>query len=278
MSKITRITAQKKNKNRYNIYLDDGNGEYYGFSVSQDLLVQYMLRKGMELDAEAIKQLKRYDDLHKFYTLSLHFLSYRMRSEQEVREYLQKKEANKDQEEEIIRRLKQEGYIDDLTFADMFVRSRINTTSKGPLLIKKELIQKGVAAEVAEEALQLFDEEKQCEKARKWAEKKLNTSDKKSFRQKFQSLQQTLLQKGFSSSVIQQILEESASDTNQEDQEWEALVYQGEKILVKYQRKSCGYELKQKVKGALYRKGFAIETINRFIEEYDEEFYDKNGS
>lgn len=272
MSKITRITIQKKNHDRYNIYLDDGNGEYYGFSVSQDLLVQHMLRKGLELDVETIEQLKRDDGLHQFYTLSLHFLSYRMRSRHEIKEYLQKKGASQDQIKEMIERLQKEGYIDDRAFSEMFVRSRMSTTGKGPLLIKKELIEKGIDPQLADEALQIYDEHTQLKKAFKWAEKKLNSGDKKSIRQKTQSLQHTLLQKGFSGSVIQRVLEEVVGKVQQENQEWEALVFQGEKVLHRYKRKASGYELKQKVKGALYRKGFSVDGIERFIEEYEEEF------
>lgn len=51
------------------------------------------------------------------------------------------------------------------------------------------------------------------------------------------------------------------------DDEWQALIYQAEKLLRTYTRKYTGYELKQKLKQALYRKGFAFSEISRYIDE-----------
>ena len=46
---ITKITTQKKNKERYNIFMDEGKGEQYAFSVDEAVLIKYQLKKGMEL-------------------------------------------------------------------------------------------------------------------------------------------------------------------------------------------------------------------------------------
>ncbi|GAA3331694.1 hypothetical protein GCM10020331_089280 [Ectobacillus funiculus] len=45
MAVITKIQVQKNNKERYNIYIDKGSGEEYGFSVDGYTLVKYNLRK-----------------------------------------------------------------------------------------------------------------------------------------------------------------------------------------------------------------------------------------
>ena len=46
MPYITKISAQKNNEERVNIFLD----EKYAFSVDLDVLVKFDLRKGKELD------------------------------------------------------------------------------------------------------------------------------------------------------------------------------------------------------------------------------------
>ncbi|MFG6149666.1 recombination regulator RecX [Halobacillus sp. B23F22_1] len=266
MAKITRITTQKKNKNRYNIYLDRGQGEAYGFSVDEDILIKYRLSKSTELEESTIEALIQKDTIHKVYTQTINYLSYRMRSEKEIRNYLVKKEVDEEHIDEIIRRLYQEKLLDDLEFAKALVRTRINTSTKGPLMLKKELIEKGVDASLADEAVQEFPFDQQVEKAVKLAEKKLKSDRKKSQRQQIQNVQQHLMQKGFNSDIIKESLTQLPEE--EEDQEWEAVVFQGEKFLRKYERKSEGYELKQKVKSGLYRKGFSFELIDRFIEEY----------
>ncbi|WFT75907.1 recombination regulator RecX [Halobacillus naozhouensis] len=266
MPKITRITTQKKSKNRYNIFLDHGQGEAYGFSVDEELLVKFHLRKSMEIDESMIAALIQKDTIHKTYTLAIHYLSYRMRSEKEIRDYLVKKEADDEQIDEVMNRLREEKLVDDQEFANSLVRTRVQTSSKGPLLVKKELIEKGVSASGAEEALQFFPFDKAVEKALKFAEKKAASEKKKSQRQLIQTIQQNLMQKGFQSDVIKEVFEQLPEEEG-EDTEWEAIVYQGEKLLKKFERKAEGYELKQKIKTGLYRKGFSFDLIERFIEE-----------
>ncbi|WP_079479374.1 recombination regulator RecX [Halobacillus salinus] len=270
MATLTRITTQKKNKNRYNIYLDHGHGEDYGFSVDADVLVEYRLQKGMELDDATIRALIQTDTLHKSYTQAINYLSYRMRSEKEIRQYLDDKEVEPEHVDEIVKRLREEKLIDDQEFANSLVRTRVMTSSKGPLLVKKELIEKGVRGSEAEEALAYFPYDQQLEKATKFAEKKMKSGGKKSRRQQIQNVQQTLMQKGFSGDVIQEALSQLPKE-EEDNSEWEAVVYQGEKLVRKYERKAEGYERKQKIKAALYRKGFPFDLIDRFLDEYMEE-------
>lgn len=270
MAKLTKITTQKKHKSRYNIFLDKGNGEEYGFSVDEDVLVKFRLQKNMELDEATIQALIQTDTFHKSYTLAINYLSYRMRSEKELRDYLKDKETDPEHIEEIISRLKKECLLDDQEFANSLVRTRVMTSSKGPLLVKKELIEKGVAATKAEGALIHYSFDQQYEKAMKFAAKKMKNDGRKSYRQQIQNVQQTLMQKGFQGDVIQEVLANLPEDED-ENAEWEAVVYQGEKLLRKHHNKAEGFELKQKIKSGLYRKGFTFDLIDRFIEEHMED-------
>lgn len=270
MTKITKITTQKRNKNRYNIFIDDGQGETYGFSVEEDVLIEFHLRKGMELTPDLIKTLMQKDNLHKSFTLAINYLSYRMRSEKEIRDYLIKKEVDEEKIKLVVDKLKKEGYLHDGEFAEALVNTRINTTSKGPRLIQQELIEKGVDKSTAEQALVNYEPEVQLEKAMKLIEKKGRSTSKKSHKQQIQYIKQTLMQKGFTSDIIQEAISQSELEEDT-DAEWEAVVYQGEKLLRKYQRKADAKGIKQKIKAGLYQKGFNFELIDRFIEEHVEE-------
>ncbi|MYL35277.1 recombination regulator RecX [Pontibacillus yanchengensis] len=271
MPTITRITTQKRNKQRYNIFLDRGQGEAYEFSVDEEVLIQFMLRKGMELDKETIETLIEKDNFHKTFSLALNYLSYRMRSEKEIRTYLWEKEVDEEKIEYVVNRLKQEGYLNDKEFAEALVRTRMQTSSKGPMLVKKELIEKGLTANMAEDALVHYPYDVQLDKAMKWVQKNLRLDGRKSYKEQLQKVQQTLMQKGFPKDVIQEaVQEQQASAEKDEDAEWQAVVHQGEKALRKYASKAEGYELKHKIKGALYRKGFPFELIEQFLDEYVE--------
>src|SRR5690625_4454173 len=93
MTKITLITTQKKNKNRYNIFLNDGQGEKYGFSVDEAILVEYRLHKDQELSEQMIATLIQKDTLHKSYTQVINYLSYQMQTKQKVNNNLIKKKV-----------------------------------------------------------------------------------------------------------------------------------------------------------------------------------------
>ncbi|WP_010651447.1 recombination regulator RecX [Oceanobacillus massiliensis] len=267
MRKITRITTQVKHKNRFNIFLSTAKGEEYGFSVDEAILIEYRLRKGLELDDAMITTLVQKDTLHKSYTQAINFLSYRMRTKKEIIDYLSKKEVEEEHIEQIIKKLTNEKLIDDQQFANMFVRSRVNTSTKGPNLIKKELIDKGVSALLADAALKHYPLEKQYEKIKKLINKKiLSGRSNDSFRKQTQQLQTNLMQKGFSQEVIKEAFI-GIQEEKDEESEWDALVYQGEKLLRKHQTKQEGFVLKRKVTEGLYRKGFSFELINRFLDE-----------
>lgn len=273
MKKIAKITTQKRKKDRYNIFLYDGENEEYAFSVDEAVLVEFHLRKGLELDDSMIETLKKKDNIQKSYLLAINFLSYRMRTKKEMHDYLKKKEVDPEHIKVVIERLIKEKLIDDKLFAEMFVRTRISTSSKGPLLIKKELVEKGVTNSIAGQAIELYSYELQYEKVSKLLEKKRMTSKKESNKQQVQKLQGHLLQKGFSQAVVSDALNNFDQEQESED-EWEALCYQGDKLLRKNKKKYEGFTLKQKMKEGLYRKGFQMDDINRFLDEFLEEEVD----
>ncbi len=263
---ISRITMQKKNKSRYNIYLKKDQDESFGFGVHEDLLIRHALRKGMEISDEEIEEIKKQDAVHQYYTLSINYLSYRMRAESEMVDYLTKKEADEEQIAFVMEKLIAEKLIDDLAFSEAYVQTKINTTSKGPNKIKQELFQKRVSPDTIERAMERYPLELEVEKAAKLLAKKLRSSKKESFRVQLDKAKQTLMQQGYSMEAIQ-LAEQELDLEKDEDAEKEAVFHQGEKIWAKQARKHEGGMLIQKVKASLYQKGFQADLIQLFIDE-----------
>ncbi|MGM8216298.1 recombination regulator RecX [Bacillaceae bacterium W0354] len=268
--KISKITRQKKNKSRYNIFTETDGVEEFTFSVHEDLLIRFHLRKDMQLTEGEIKQFKEQDAIYRYYAMAINYLSYRMRSKEEVARYLKEKEASDDDIKIVMEKLENERLLDDLEFSNAFVRTKVNTSSNGPLKVKQELLQKGVAAPIAEQALESYTAEEEIDKATKLVQKKLQSNRRKSFKEQAMQLKQSLMQKGFTQEAIEIAFQQVEVDDD-EELENEALRYQGEKAWAKYSRKHEGYMLIQKVKGALYQKGFSIDLINQFIDEKNDE-------
>lgn len=265
MRKITRITAQKRSKQRYNIFIDEGHGEKFGFSVDEDVFIQYHLRKGMELSEPMMEELLRADTFQKSYSDVIRYLSYRMRTKKEIIDYLEKKEVDSDHIPKVIEKLTSEKLIDDQEFANSFVRSRIKTTTKGPGLVKQELQVKGITSSIADEAIRQYDYSIQYKKAEKIAEKRSAKSKRYSINRQRQQLHAALTRNGFTQEVIQDVL--ANIQQNLDENEKEAVYYQGDRLLRKHSRKLSGYELKNKLKEALYRQGFNVESINEYLND-----------
>ena len=82
-------------------------------------------------------------------------------------------------------------------------------------------------------------------------------------------LDEMLVRKGYSRDVIQICLEELKDEKDDEKQQ-EALHYHGNKYYEKY-KKYDGWTLENKMKQALYRKGFSIDEIEIFLQMKREE-------
>ncbi len=270
--KIGKITVQKKNKSRFNVFIDRGNGEEFGFSIDEEVYIKSGIRKGMELTEEHIEELLIEDQFSKGLNSAVHFLSYRMRSIQEVDQYLSKREIDPVTRKAVIGRLQEMGYLNDLDFAKMFIRSKIATTKKGPKALKQELHQKGVSGKTIEEALMVYPQDEQIEEATNLVQKKVKQYKKLSENALKQKLAQVLQQKGFSWSVIEQAIEKASLEKDEEE-EREALELQAQKAHRKY-GKFTGWEYKQKMKQSLYRKGFPMEMIEEWLDD-NQDFNDQ---
>lgn len=269
MITITKIAVGVKNKNRYNIYIDKGKGEEYGFSVSEDVLLKMNLKKGMEIDELAVMEIAYQEDIQRGFSDALHYLAHRMRSEAEIVRKLKDKEYEDHIIKEVIHKLYTLKFLNDEDFAVALVNTRINAADKGPVIIAQELKQKGVSDTFAEAALALYTREKQIEHAEKHINKLLKNKTNASTIELKRKVEQTLIRKGYSSYIIEEALQ-TIQISQDEDQEWKSIQIHGEKALRRYS-KYTGYEFQQKMKSALYRKGFPIELIERYVDEIQQE-------
>ncbi|WP_075980246.1 recombination regulator RecX [Bacillus massilinigeriensis] len=265
MAIITKITVQKNKSDRYNIFMDDGTGEKYAFSVDEDVLIKFQLKKGIELDPFALTEISYQDDIRKAYNLAVQFLARRIRSEHEVREYLLKKEIDEPIIQEAIHKLYEYQFLNDEEYAKAYVRTTMNTTDKGSVLTKRELKDKGISESNIRIALKEYDFEHEYEKAKILSEKFCQKNNKDSLRMIQQKLEQLLMRKGYQTEIITRVLNEYKVE-NDEAVNLQAIRIQGEKALRKFSKYS-GYEFQQKMKQALFRKGFSLDMIEEYLQE-----------
>ncbi len=94
----------------------------------------------------------------KLLNAAFRFVSYRPRSEKEVRDFLRKKLTQWKisatlTTDKVIERLREYGYLDDKKFTSWWIEQRNTFKPKGQRLLKQELLHKGISRALIDEEL-----------------------------------------------------------------------------------------------------------------------------
>ena len=136
--------------------------------------------------------------LEKATSHALRFLSYRQRSESEVRRRLQPKYSAQ-VIESVVERLKELNLLDDASFAREWTRSRSTHRPRSAYAIRRELVGKGVDRDTAQAAVENLDDEESAYRAGQRVAASLTDTDYATFRRRLQGY---LYRRGFSGPVI----------------------------------------------------------------------------
>ena len=212
MKKITAISAQKNKPNRVNIYLD---GEF-AFGLAR--ITAAWLKTGDVLSEDRIAKLQADDTRERAYQQAMLYLSYRARSEKEIRQNLRKHEIPDAIIEETLERLKQARLADDNQFAQMWVENRNTFRPRSKRALEIELRQKGLNNEAIQASLSNVDEEALAYEAGLKRATRFKGQEWSEFRKK---LSEFLARRGFSYSTIAPIVTRIWNETRLDAQQYE---------------------------------------------------------
>lgn len=155
------------------------------------------------------------DDFEKYLNKSLRFLSFRPRSEKEIRDNLLRKKAPHEVIERIVSSLKEHKFLNDDDFAKWFIDQRLRFRPKGMRIIKMELKQKGISQEIIDDAISKLptDDEgspinNDSESAKKLVEKRLPRYKDLEKREIYNKLGSFLARRGFDWDTIKKSIDE----------------------------------------------------------------------
>ena len=176
------ITALRSNdrKKQVNVFVDG----LFSFIILEELAVTNHLEVGQQLSAEQIEELKEANLYQNCFNAASHYLSYRPRSENEVRQRLRRRGFDNKVVDEVIFKLKERRLIDDVAFSEYWRNNRLSFSPRSGRLIKLELRQKGVAAETANEVVKDLDDENYVYEAGLRKARRLSGSDYDDFRRR----------------------------------------------------------------------------------------------
>ncbi len=255
---ITKISTQKR-KGRYNIFIDNE----YAFSVSERTLAERRLLKGTELSNEDIEEIKKAEADSHAIRLAMSYLSYQPRSVYEVLEYLNKHEISQDASQAAVQNLIELNYLNDNNFARLFIKNNLRVGKDGPRTVDRKLKQKGLAADVIQEALYEIEDEEWVDAGLRVVHSLIHQAGKLSYKEIKQKALTKLRAHGFDQELSELVLDQLDLE-NDEDEQIEALKKQGSKAWRRY-RKDEDFKRKQKVKRYLFQHGFSSGEIDSFL-------------
>ncbi len=209
---VTKLSAQIKNPDRINIFLDGA----YAFSLDIAQVVQHKVKVGRHYSSDEIAWLKQEGEFSKYYSRALVYALSRPRSVKEVEDYLYRLTRpkyfvkNGKRLEKvgmaasliplIISKLKEKNYLNDEVFANYWVQNRNLSKGVSQRVLTMELKQKGIAQAIIEQVLAngMRNDE---EEIRKVIQKRAHRYQDKAKFIKY------LLGKGYQYSLIQEVLE-----------------------------------------------------------------------
>ncbi|MBI2028241.1 MAG: regulatory protein RecX [Candidatus Levybacteria bacterium] len=157
------------------------------------------------------------DNFEKFYNSALRFLSYRSRSEKEVRDrlYIKYQKLNiKNLSlviDKAIAKLKEKNFINDKEFTKWWIESRLRFKPRSFRLIKIELKQKGINSDLIDSLIHNSQSmiQSDLEQAKKLVEKRIERFKDLPKQEVYQKLGRFLASKGFDWDTIKKSIDEA---------------------------------------------------------------------
>lgn len=161
-------------KNIYNVYLSNGEVlELNGKVITDNEL---LIKK--DIDNELYDKLKRDNTICILVDTSVKYIDRRLRSINELRDYLKNKEEDTIIIEEVIDKLIDYKYLDDDRFTKAFIKDKLNFTNWGDYKIKNELKRLGVNEEIIYNNMTSIDDNICYERINKIIDKDISTNKK----------------------------------------------------------------------------------------------------
>ena len=197
MGKITALKTNKRTGRQVNLYLDGK----FAVKLDTELAVKKGLKVGEEITDGRIKELTEDVGLARGLNLAYRFLSYRPRSEAEMKDRLHRRGFEDSNIEIIINKLKEQNLLDDTAFAQFWKENRDTFRPRSQRLTRLELKKKGVADEIIKEVTDDSDDMQSAYQAAQHKAHHLPNQDYEVFRRR---LGDYLKRRGFGYTVISQ--------------------------------------------------------------------------
>jgi regulatory protein len=207
---ITAIEPQQRAKDRVNIFLDG----QFALGVNVDVVAALHLGVGQRISEEHLARIVREETLAKAKDRAFLLLSYRARTEKEIRDRLNRAGYEPEIVEEVIAKLYELNFLDDQDFAAKYVEHRMGSRPVGRRALTWEMRRKGLDADTVAEATSTVDDEAEREAARQAAQSRIGKMGRLDHKEARQRLSGFLQRRGFAWDTIRCVIDEILPSDN----------------------------------------------------------------
>lgn len=170
-----KIEKYKKIKdNKYRITLDNGTI----IDIYEDVIIKNNLLYKKELDLDLLSEIESDNNYQESYNIALKYISIRLRSINEIEEYLKKKNIKPEIIKTTIEKLIKNNYLNDEIFTKAFIKDKLNFTNTGKYKLIQELKKLKVEDYIIENCIEEIDEDIWYERIEKLIVKYLKSNKK----------------------------------------------------------------------------------------------------
>lgn len=240
------IKFAKKKDGQYMLTLENDRK----ILLHEDLILKNDLLIKKTIDEDEILNLLSQNNNYNAYNMSIKYLSVKMRSIFEVKEYLKKKEIDQSAIDQVVDKLIYQGYLNDTEYSKAYINDRINLSNDGPYKIITYLKNNNIKQEIIDDSIKFFDKNIQIDKINNIILKQIKSNNNRGAYLLKQKILMNLITLGYEKQLIVSCLD------NFEINDSEAYKKEYNKIHDKLSKKYSGKELEYKIKQKLYQKGF----------------------
>lgn len=261
-----KIKSYKKMKNNtYKITFLDNT---ISIVLYDDVILKYNLLLKKELSEKELEVIQ--NENHKFscFYTALKYISFKNRSKEEIKKYLQQKKYTENDIKYAIKSLEEQKIINDKEYLRMYVHDQFLLTRNGPKKIAYKLRQLGFKEEEINNELNTICQEEWNNRLKDAITKKIKTYKKESQKKIKEKILYTYINEGYQKEDILSILNTLVLPKNTDSLKKEA-----EKLYKKYYLKYPEESLWYQIKGKILNKGFVSLEIDEVIEDIKKSSY-----
>lgn len=239
------IKYKKMSNGRYKIFFDNN----LSIIFYEDIILKHNLLLKKEISNEELDQITIDNNKYASYDMALSYINIKLRCEKEIREYLKKKNVDSNSIDNVVKKLRDNKLLDDVTYIKAFTYDKFNLNNYGPNKIKQELNKLDFDNNLIEDNV-IIDNDDMYDKLNKLIDKKIKTMKNYSGNVLKNKILLYFCEQGYEKNMISSILD------NKDLSNDELYKKEYDKLYKKYSRKYSGQELERVIKNKLYLKGF----------------------